>query len=280
MSTKTTTRVETIEHGAPESAFGVGPPCASALGTRGLSEAQLFARWTEHGDQRAREEILERFMPLAKKLARRYARGSEAVEDVTQVANMGLVKAVDRFDPSRGKTFAAFAIPTVLGEIRRHLRDFTWSVHVVRGAQERSMDLRKAVDALESENGRPPTVHDLAQYLEIDHSEVLEGLEVLEARRATSLDAPAEDDPANASLLDQMGAFDANYELVDQRLSALPALAGLTEREREILVMAYLGELTQVEIGARLGVSQMQVSRLMRRALERAQGIAAAGPAE
>jgi RNA polymerase sigma-B factor len=278
MST-TTTRIQEIEHDAPKGAVGTGP-CTSALGVRGLTEAQLFARWSEHGDERAREAILERFMPLAKKLARRYARGSESVEDVTQVANMGLVKAVDRFDPSRGKTFAAFAIPTVLGEIRRHLRDFTWSVHVVRGAQERSMDLRKAVDALESENGRPPTVNDLAQYLELDHHEVLEGLEVLEARRATSLDAPAEDDPANATLLDQMGAYDRNYDLVDRRLSALPAIEGLNDREREILAMAYLGELTQVEIGAKLGVSQMQVSRLMRKALGRAQDIAAAEPAE
>lgn len=258
-------------------------PSAKSRATSELTPAdqrtneELFVACKQHGDQRAREALLRRYLPLAKKLARRYASGSDALEDVTQVASMGLLKAIDRFDPDRGKAFAAFAIPTILGEVRRYLRDCSWSVHVARGSQERSMELRKAIDALEGATGHPPTVQELAQYLEIDQAEVLDALEVVQARRAASLDAPPEDDPLGASRLERLGDYDANFERVDRRLSAAPAVETLTERERGILAMAYIAEMTQVEIGARLGVSQMQVSRLMRRALDRAQQVAAAG---
>lgn len=249
---------------------GLGPP-------RRTSNEQLFAAWREDGDRRAREALLERFMPLAKKLARRYASGSGTLEDVTQVANMGLLKAIDRFDPERGKAFAAFAIPTILGEVRRYLRDCSWSVHVARGSQERSMELRKAIDELEGATSHPPTVHEIAIYLELDQEEVLDALEVVQARRAASLDAPPDEDPTGSTRLERLGGLDGNFDRVERALSAFPALGALSRRERSILAMGYLGEMTQVEIGARLGVSQMQVSRLMRRALERAQQVAAEG---
>lgn len=243
--------------------------------TERRSNEELFRAWKEDGDERAREALLRRFLPLARKLARRYASGSDGLEDVTQVANMGLLKAIDRFDADRGKAFAAFAIPTVLGEVRRYLRDCSWSVHVARGAQERSMEVRKAIDELEGASGHPPTVQELAQYLELEQAEVLEALEVVQARRATSLDAPPDDDPTGATRLERLGGADANFERVERLLSASPAIDALSERERSILAMGFIGEMTQVEIGARLGVSQMQVSRLMRRALERAQQVAA-----
>jgi RNA polymerase sigma-B factor len=263
-------RRPTVASAAAHSSIGLTPPGRQ-------TNEDLFRAWKEHGDERAREALLQRFLPLARKLARRYASGSDTLDDVTQVANMGLLKAIDRFDADRGKAFAAFAIPTVLGEVRRYLRDHSWSVHVARGAQERSMEVRKAIDELEGGSGHPPTVQELAQYLEIEQSEVLEALEVVQARRATSLDAPPDDDPAGASRLERLGGPDANYERVERWLSAGPAIESLSERERSILAMGFIGEMTQVEIGAQLGVSQMQVSRLMRRALERAQQVAATG---
>ena len=257
--------------GVSTSAIGLAAPPANQ------TNEDLFRAWKEHGDERAREALLRRFLPLARKLARRYAGGSDTLEDVTQVANMGLLKAIDRFDADRGKAFAAFAIPTVLGEVRRYLRDCSWSVHVARGAQERSMEVRKAIDDLEGSSGHPPTVQELAQYMEIEQSDVLEALEVVQARRAVSLDTPPDDDPTGASRLERLGCADANFDRVERRLSACPAIESLTERERSILAMGFVGEMTQVEIGAQLGVSQMQVSRLMRRALERAQRVAADG---
>ena len=237
----------------------------------GLSDEELFARLHESGDPHARELLVERLIPLARRLARRYANSSERLEDIVQVASLGLVKAIDRFDPAMGKPFGAFAVPTILGEIRRHLRDCTWSVHVTRSAQERSMATRQAIEVLQSETGHMPSVQELAQYMEVDQEEVLDALCVMQARHSTSLDTPPEDDLDATPRLDRLGSDEAGYEQVERRLAAVPALAHLEKRDREILTMGYLGEMSQAEIGAEIGVSQMQVSRLMRRALARAQ---------
>ncbi|HEY1833459.1 MAG TPA: SigB/SigF/SigG family RNA polymerase sigma factor [Solirubrobacteraceae bacterium] len=252
----------------------INPPTADAQRLSFQpSERELFARLHETGDQHARELLVERLMPLARRLARRYANSSETLEDIVQVANLGLVKAIDRFDPELGKPFGAFAVPTILGEIRRHLRDCTWSVHVTRSAQERSMATRQAIEVLQSETGHMPSVQELAQYMEVDQEQVLDALCVMQARHSTSLDAPLEEDSEATPRLERLGGDDAGYEQVERRLAAAPALECLEERDRRILTMGYIGEMSQAEIGAEIGVSQMQVSRLMRRALARAQAV-------
>src|SRR5437660_11140996 len=154
---------------------------------------ELFVRWQQHQDQRAREELVDRFLPLARKLARRYAGAREPLDDLVQVASLGLVKAVDRFDSSRGTAFSSFAVPTILGELKRYFRDLGWAVHVPRGAQEQAMKVEEAQHRLNSKTGRSPTVQELAEYLELSIEEVIEALETSRAHHASSLDAPYDD---------------------------------------------------------------------------------------
>src|SRR5205807_8808921 len=153
---------------------------------------RLFVRWQQHGDQRAREELVERFLPLARNLARRYAGAREPFDDLLQVASLGLVKAIDRFDVNRGAAFSSFAVPTILGELKRYFRDLGWSVHVPRGAQEQALRVQEAQERLTSKTGRPPTVHELAEYLELEVEDVLDALETAAAHHSASLDAPRE----------------------------------------------------------------------------------------
>src|ERR1700760_2052050 len=160
--------------------------------TRTDSE-ELFVRWQQHHDQRAREELVDRFLPLARKLARRYAGAREPFDDLVQVASLGLVKAVDRFDTSRGTAFSSFAVPTILGELKRYFRDLGWSVHVPRGAQERAVKVEEAQQQLSARSGRAPTVTEMAEYLELSIEEGLEALETSRAHHASSLDAPYDD---------------------------------------------------------------------------------------
>src|SRR5580693_6455993 len=155
--------------------------------------AELFTRWQEHGDRSARDELVTRFLPLARKLARRYAGAREPFEDLLQVASLGLVKAVDRFDADRGTAFSSFAVPTILGELKRYFRDLGWSVHVPRGAQERALKVQEAQERLTTRTGRPPSVADLAEYLELSLEDVLDALEAAAAHHSASLDAPRED---------------------------------------------------------------------------------------
>src|SRR5437764_6961422 len=154
---------------------------------------ELFVRWQKDGDQRAREELVDRFLPLARKLARRYAGPREPFEDLMQVASLGLVKAVDRFDTERGTAFSSFAVPTILGELKRYFRDLGWSVHVPRGAQEQALKVEEAQQQLTSKTGRPPSVHELAEYLELSMEDVLDALETAGAHHSASLDAPRDD---------------------------------------------------------------------------------------
>ena len=166
----------------------------------------LFIRWQKHHDQRARDELVDRFLPLARKLARRYAGAREPFDDLVQVASLGLVKAVDRFDTSRGTAFSSFAVPTILGELKRYFRDLGWSVHVPRGAQELALKVEDAQQKLTTKTGRPPTVDQLAQYVELSLEEVLDALETAGAHHSASLDAPRDDvDGEAGTLADSFG---------------------------------------------------------------------------
>jgi RNA polymerase sigma-B factor len=180
------------------------------------------------------------------------------------------VKAVERFDADRGFAFMSFAVPTIVGELKRHFRDTAWALHVDRGAQELARKIMDAQQRISVESGRPARIDELAQYLEISQEEVLEGLQTAEAYDAVSLDAPLPgegDEPA--SRVDMLGGEDERFELVDEQATIFAAAKHLPKREREILFLRFGEDLTQSEIATRLGISQMQVSRLLRRALQR-----------
>jgi len=228
----------------------------------------LFERWHQHGDQRAREELVERFLPLARNLARRYAGAREPFDDLLQVASLGLVKAIDRFDTERGAAFSSFAVPTILGELKRYFRDLGWSVHVPRGAQEQALKVQEAQERLTSRTGRPPSVTDLAEYLELSVEDVLDALETAAAHHSASLDAPREDgEEDSGTLVDVFGRDDPHYELVEQTVTISTAAEQLSARERRVLSLRFVHDMTQTQIAAEIGVSQMQVSRILRRAL-------------
>jgi RNA polymerase sigma-B factor len=230
----------------------------------GDSTQTLFMRCHD-GDRAAREELVAHYMPLARKLARRYWSSTLSPEDLTQIASLALVKAIDRFDPDRGRAFEAFAIPTILGELRRHFRDVSWAVHVPRGAQERSQTVQNAIARLAREHGRPPTVGQLAQYLELSEEEILDGMQAAHAYTAGSLDAPTQnDEDGETTLASTLGGHDRGYEQVENGILVADALATLTEREQRLIELRFVHELTQARIGEQLGISQMQVSRLLR----------------
>jgi RNA polymerase sigma-B factor len=234
-----------------------------------VEPSELFERWQEQGDATARDELMERFMPLARSLARRYGRSAEPFEDLLQVASLGLLKALDRFDHERGYAFPSFAIPTILGEMRRYFRDCGWAVHMARGAQERALRVRDAQERLTNERGRAPTVGQLAEYLELDIEEVIDALQALLSYETLSLDAPppgAEDDAATCG--ETLGDEDERYELVELDATVSAVLEHLPPRERLVLRMRFADDLTQTEIADRIGVSQMQVSRMLRRSLD------------
>jgi RNA polymerase sigma-B factor len=231
---------------------------------------ELFVRWQQHHDQRARDELVERFLPLARKLARRYAGAREPFDDLVQVASLGLVKAVDRFDIGRGTAFSSFAVPTILGELKRYFRDLGWSVHVPRGAQELALKVEEAQQQLTSKTGRPPSVPDLAQYLELSIEDVLDALETAGAHHSTSLDAPRDDvDGESTTLAEAFGEEDKRYEQVDASVTIATAARELSTRERRVLVLRFVEDMTQTQIADEIGVSQMQVSRILRRAVTR-----------
>src|SRR5436305_8365975 len=231
---------------------------------------QLFERGRCQADRLARDELVERFLPLARKLARRYAQSSEPYEDLVQVASLGLVKAVERFDPARGFAFSSFAVPTVVGELKRYFRDTAWALHVDRGAQERARRITDAEQKLSSRTGRAPTVDELALYLEMSQEEVLDGLQTAEAYGAMSLDAPVSgEDDEESSRLDSLGVEDPELGRADDIATIFAAARHLPARERQILYLRFGEDLTQSEIAEQVGISQMQVSRLLRRSLQR-----------
>lgn len=240
----------------------------SAVGRVDTNE--LFVRLREHGDPRARAELVERFLPLARKLARRYSGAREPFDDLLQVASLGLVKAVDRFDPERGTAFSSFAVPTILGELKRYFRDLGWSVHVPRGAQEMALKVEDAYQKLTVKTGRAPSVSVLAEYTELSIEDVLEGLETAAAHHSVSLDAPHDDgEGGSGTLADMFGEEDERFELVDASVTIAVAARGLSSRERRVLTLRFVEDQTQTQIAELIGVSQMQVSRILRGALEK-----------
>lgn len=253
------------------STFRPSPVRARGTGTLTRAETEaLFGRWQHERDPSAREELVERYLPLARKLARRYGGAREPFEDLLQVASLGLVKAVDRFDCARGTAFSSFAVPTIMGEIKRYFRDQGWAVHVPRGAQERAVKVEDARQRLSAHSGRAPTVPELAEYLELGLEDVLDALETSRAHHAASLDAPTDDwESEGGSVVETIGSEDPRLRLADARVSVATAARQLSEREREVLALRYVQDMTQTQIAQRIGVSQMQVSRILRRSIAR-----------
>jgi RNA polymerase sigma-B factor len=234
------------------------------------AQARLFVRWQRDGDAAAREQLVRRYMPLANKLARRYHGAHEPLDDLRQVASLGLVKAVDRFDPSRGISFQSFAVPTILGELKRYFRDFGWAVHVPRGLQESSFKVEQARRRLETDNGRSPTFNELAEFLEMSVEDVLSAVEAAGAHHAVSFDTPHDDgEGESGTLADTLGALDSAFYRADLGASIAKAASGLSTREREVLALRFVADQTQSQIADQIGVSQMQVSRILRRSLDR-----------
>ena len=241
----------------------------------GADTRALFVRWRVHRDPAARAALLERYMPLARSLTRRYGRSSEPFEDLLQVASLGLLKAIDRYDIDRGHAFQSFAVPTILGEMRRYFRDSGWAIHVPRGAQERALKVRDAQEQIANREGHSPTVNQLAEYLELDTEDVIDALQAIQAYETVSLDAPrpgAGDDAAAYG--ESIGGDDERYELVELDATVTAVLKRVPARERLILRMRFVEDLTQTEIAERIGLSQMQVSRLLRRSLEQLRTLA------
>ena len=246
-----------------------------SLGPRAREDLELLERYHRHGDESARDELVERMLPVVRQLARRYQRGSEQLDDLIQVGSLGLVKAIDRFDVERGSPFMRYAVPTILGEIKRHFRDTGWAAHVPRGMQERVMEMKNAMEELGSRLGRSPSPTELAGELGVAPEEVLEAMEAATAYAAVSLDAPRPgDDAERETYSESLGADDETYDLVEDAATVLPALHVLPDRERLIVHLRFAEDLTQSEIAERIGVSQMHVSRLLRRALARVRTVA------
>jgi RNA polymerase sigma-B factor len=231
-------------------------------------EDELLRRYAATRDEAAREELVRRFMPFARGLAMRYSGGVEPTEDLVQVASLGLVGALERFDPRHGVPFTGFAAPTILGELRRHFRDRVWALRLPRGLQERIRDVEETIAKLGSEYERSPTVAEIAGQLEISEAEVLETFEATAARRTISLDQPASAAEAGdeSSIGERIGDEDPGFELVEDR-AAIAAVDVLDEIEREVLRLRFEEDLTQSRIAERIGYSQMHVSRILRRAL-------------
>jgi RNA polymerase sigma-B factor len=216
---------------------------------------------------RLRDELVEAHLPLVEYLARRFRNRGEPLDDLIQVATIGLIKSVDRFDLERGVEFSTYATPTIVGEIKRHFRDKGWAIRVPRRLQELKLSLTKATGELAQKNGRSPTVAELAAHLQLTEEEILEGLESANAYSAVSLDAPDGGDDDSPAVADTLGIMDDSLEGVEYRESLKPLLEKLPPREKRILLLRFFGNMTQSQIAAELGISQMHVSRLLARTL-------------
>jgi RNA polymerase sigma-B factor len=234
------------------------------------SDLELFARMRAGDDHSARELLIERYLPLARRLARRYQHTDEPIEDLVQVASIGLLKAVDRFDCSREVMFSSYAVPTILGELKRHFRDRTWSVRVPRDLQELALRVDQTVTRLSLGQRRSPSVGEIARVVEASEEQVLEALKAMGAYRASSLDAPRSTrDEETESMAESLGSSDHGFDRAEDRATVEPLMGLISEREQTVLRLRFGDDLTQAEIGERIGVSQMQVSRLIRQALVR-----------
>jgi RNA polymerase sigma-B factor len=252
-------------------------PPAAEIAVSELHERDLWRRLAKQRDQAAREELVAIYLPMARRMAGRYAGVVEPYEDLAQVASIGLLNAIDRYDADRGTPFVGFAKPTIMGELKRYFRDKVWTIRVPRALHDRMAAVESATEALTEELSRPPSPQEIAERLRLDVHEVLETLAADENRRPLGLEAHAGgEDGEGPSAPEWIGRVDAGYELVEDRLTVETVLPGLTDREREVLRLRFAEDLPQSKIAARIGCSQMHVSRLLRATLarlrERAEG--------
>jgi RNA polymerase sigma-B factor len=252
------------------------PPRRGARDRR--REALLFSRYGETRDPSLREQLVVNYLPLARTIARRYKSPRVPTEDLVQVAAIGLMKAVDRYDPARGVAFSSYAVPTMAGEVQRHFRDHTWGVRPPRDLQERAQRVLAINRTLGAELGRPPSAREIAERLGVGLEDVVEALQACDARDATSLDRPRVVGEEHDTVADTIGGEDGEYERVEQAITADLLMTRLDAREREIIHMRFHEDLTQSEIGERIGCSQMHVSRLVRGALAKLAAAAEACP--
>jgi RNA polymerase sigma-B factor len=252
------------------------------VSTMNPTDRELLKRYHERGDLAARERLIEQYLPLVRSLARRYSYRGELLEDLVQVGCIGLIKAIDRFDVDRGVELTTYATPNIIGEIKRHFRDKGWSVRVPRGLQELNVKLSRLIEDLTVQLERSPTIPELAKAAGVEEEEVLEALETGQAYTTLSLSAPAAgDENADLDPLESLGEEEVEYEVSENRAVLAPGLRVLDERERRILQLRFFEGLTQSQIAQEVGISQMHVSRLIRRSLEKVrEEIAADGDGE
>jgi RNA polymerase sigma-B factor len=230
----------------------------------------LLRRYHEDGDLAAREELIERYMSLVRSLARRYAYRGEQLDDLVQIGAIGLIKAIDRFDLERGVELTTYATPNIIGEIKRHFRDKGWSVRVPRGLQELNVKVSKLIEQLTVQLGRSPTIPELAKAAGVEEEQVLEALESGRAYSSVSLSGGGgNDEDGELDPLESLGTIEHEYEVAEDRAVLAPGFQVLDERERKILHLRFFSGLTQSQIAAEIGISQMHVSRLIRRSLEK-----------
>jgi len=229
----------------------------------------LLRRYHEQGDLAAREQLIEQYLSLVRSLARRYSYRGEQLEDLVQIGCIGLIKAIDRFDLERGVELTTYATPNIIGEIKRHFRDKGWAVRVPRGLQELNVQLSKLIEEKTVEFGRSPTISELAKAAGVEEEEVLEALESGRAYTSLSLSASGSDEDGELDPLESLGSIEHQYEVSENRAVLAPGFRALDERERRILHLRFFDGLTQSQIAQQVGISQMHVSRLIRRALEK-----------
>jgi RNA polymerase sigma-B factor len=259
-------------HQGGASTGGAPQPRGSAHAAAHAEARELFRRMAELDPRdparaQIRDRLVRMHLPLVEHLARRFRNRGEPLDDLTQVATIGLIKSVDRFDPQRGVEFSTYATPTIIGEIKRHFRDKGWAVRVPRRLQELRLSLTAATSELSQRNGRSPTVAELAAHLGLTEEEVLEGLESANAYSTLSLDVPESGDDESPAVADSLGSEDEALEGVEYRESLKPLLEQLPAREKRILLLRFFGNMTQSQIADEIGISQMHVSRLLARTL-------------
>jgi len=259
--------VEALDSVASGEGEADASPGEDAGDRRARDDQRLFRAWVDGRDRHARAQLIERFLPLARTLARRYERGSEPLEDLVQVASVALVKAIDRYDPARGYAFSSFAVPTIAGELKRHFRDQTWMVRPPRGIQEVTLRVEGALARLTQQLDRSPTTSELAAAVGVGDEEILEAMQARSARGALSLHAPQGEPGEAMTLQDTLGAEDPDIERAEQRAQLHRLMSDVSPRAREMLRMRFQEDMTQAEIGAAIGISQMQVSRILRQTI-------------
>ncbi|WP_274308348.1 RNA polymerase sigma factor SigB [Solibacillus daqui] len=232
-----------------------------------------IAEYQEHTSEESQTNLVLHYQQLVESIARKYSHGKSYYDDIVQVGMLGLLGAIRRFDPSFGRSFEAFAVPTIVGEIKRFLRDKTWDVHVPRRIKELGPRIKSAVEALTTELQRSPSISEIATYLEVQEEDVLEAMEMGRSYQALSMDHSIESDSdgSTVSLFDVVGKEDDGYEITNRRMIVTDVMNVLNDRERQIIQFTYLDQLSQKEAGERLGISQMHVSRIQRKAIKKLQ---------